>query len=84
MKACGVCGTDLHIHDGEFIARVRLQKSNCQAATDYNSLQFPLIPGHEVVGTVAAVGKNVKQFKIGERVVADVSVREALKRNETC
>jgi hypothetical protein len=22
VKACGVCGTDLHIHDGEFGARV--------------------------------------------------------------
>jgi len=24
VKACGVCGTDLHIHDGEFIARFPL------------------------------------------------------------
>jgi D-arabinitol dehydrogenase (NADP+) len=55
VKACGVCGTDLHIHDGEFIAR------------------FPLIPGHETVGVVAGMGKNVKDFKIGERVVADNS-----------
>jgi D-arabinitol dehydrogenase (NADP+) len=23
VKACGVCGTDLHIHEGEFIAKVR-------------------------------------------------------------
>lgn len=22
VAACGVCGTDLHIHDGEFIAKV--------------------------------------------------------------
>lgn len=21
VKACGVCGTDLHIHEGEFIAK---------------------------------------------------------------
>ncbi|KAI4153808.1 MAG: hypothetical protein LQ340_002082 [Diploschistes diacapsis] len=55
VKACGVCGTDLHIHEGEFIAR------------------FPLIPGHEVVGVIAALGKDVKGFKVGERVVADVS-----------
>lgn len=39
VKACGVCGTDLHIHEGEFIAK------------------FPLIPGHETVGVIAAVGK---------------------------
>lgn len=24
VKACGVCGTDLHIHEGEFIAKVGL------------------------------------------------------------
>lgn len=55
VKACGVCGTDLHIHDGEFIAK------------------FPLIPGHETVGVIAALGKNVKGFQIGERVAADNS-----------
>lgn len=55
VKACGVCGTDLHIHDGEFIAK------------------FPLIPGHETVGVVAAVGKDVKGFEIGDRVAADNS-----------
>ncbi|KAK9351805.1 chaperonin 10-like protein [Lipomyces doorenjongii] len=55
VAACGVCGTDLHIHEGEFIAR------------------FPLIPGHEVVGNVVAMGKNVKEFQLGDRVVADNS-----------
>ena len=35
---------------------------------------FPLIPGHEVCGTVAAVGKDVTGFEHGERVVADPSV----------
>lgn len=55
VKACGVCGTDLHIHDGEFIAK------------------FPLIPGHETVGIVAAVGPAVKDFTVGERVCADNS-----------
>ncbi|KAG0128892.1 chaperonin 10-like protein [Tuber indicum] len=55
VKACGVCGTDLHIHEGEFIAK------------------FPLIPGHETVGVVAAIGKDVKGFEVGERVCADNS-----------
>jgi threonine dehydrogenase-like Zn-dependent dehydrogenase len=33
--------------------------------------------GHEVVGVVAAIGKDVKSFTAGERVVADNSVRVA-------
>ena len=47
----GVCGTDLHIHNGEFMTA------------------YPLTPGHEVVGTVAAIGKNVKNLKAGQRWV---------------
>ena len=36
----GVCGTDLHIHHGDFNA------------------VFPLIPGHELVGTIDALGEG--------------------------
>ena len=53
VRACGICGTDLHIHAGEFLAR------------------FPLIPGHEIAGEVAAVGSAVRGLKPGDRVVAD-------------
>jgi D-arabinitol dehydrogenase (NADP+) len=37
------------------------------------ALQFPLVPGHETVGEIAAFGASVKGFKVGERVVADNS-----------
>jgi propanol-preferring alcohol dehydrogenase len=30
--------------------------------------KLPLIPGHEIVGTVAQLGKGVDRFKIGDRV----------------
>ena len=30
--------------------------------------KLPLIPGHEIVGTVAAKGKNVERFAIGQRL----------------
>lgn len=56
VSACGVCGTDAHIHEGEFISK------------------FPLIPGHESIGVVVKVGQNVKDFKEGDRCVADVGI----------
>jgi alcohol dehydrogenase, propanol-preferring len=30
--------------------------------------KLPLIPGHEIIGTVAVKGKNVSRFKVGDRV----------------
>ncbi|KAH9477816.1 N-terminal acetyltransferase A complex catalytic subunit ard1 [Psilocybe cubensis] len=36
--------------------------------------QFPLIPGHEAIGTIVEMGKNVKGFSIGDRCVADVGI----------
>ncbi|KAF9523261.1 NADP+-dependent D-mannitol dehydrogenase [Crepidotus variabilis] len=56
VSSCGVCGTDAHIHEGEFISK------------------FPLIPGHEAIGTVVEMGKNVKGFSMGDRCVADVGI----------
>jgi hypothetical protein len=29
---------------------------------------FPLVPGHEVIGTVAAIGRHVEVLRIGQRV----------------
>lgn len=35
---------------------------------DWGISQYPLIPGHEVVGTVAHIGDSVKQLKPGQKV----------------
>src|SRR5688500_401580 len=32
------------------------------------SPKLPLVPGHEVIGRVAALGEGVEQFRIGDRV----------------
>jgi len=37
-------------------------------ANDWGISQYPFIPGHEVIGTVAAVGGEVRSVKAGERV----------------
>ena len=52
----GVCGTDLHIHNGEFMTA------------------YPLTPGHEVVGTIDAVGAGASRFRIGEQVTVNPNV----------
>lgn len=33
---------------------------------DWGETRFPLVPGHEVVGKVTQVGKNVRKFKVGD------------------
>jgi D-arabinose 1-dehydrogenase-like Zn-dependent alcohol dehydrogenase len=50
VAACGVCHTDLHAIDGDWPVRATL----------------PLIPGHEGVGTVVAVGAGVQHVKKGD------------------
>ncbi|WP_369789736.1 NAD(P)-dependent alcohol dehydrogenase [Rouxiella sp. WC2420] len=39
-----------------------------QARNDWGGSQYPVIPGHEVVGRVKSVGKNVTKFKAGDNV----------------
>jgi len=38
------------------------------AKNDWGRSNYPLVPGHEIVGTVNAVGADVKQFKLGQKV----------------
>ncbi len=56
VKACGVCGTDVHIFEG-----------SDGAAKVYP----PEILGHEYSGLICEVGENVTNFKVGDRVCVD-------------
>lgn len=68
----GICGTDLHILDVKnfflWITKINdwYLKGSFPAKTD-----SPLILGHEFVGTVQAVGSEVKTFKIGDKVAVN-------------
>jgi propanol-preferring alcohol dehydrogenase len=53
--ACGVCHSDLHLADGDWDLLRPITK-------------LPLILGHEVAGTVAALGEGVTELKVGDRV----------------
>jgi len=56
VKCCGVCGTDIHIYNGD---------GGSGAVTP------PRVPGHEFSGVIAAVGSKVTSVKVGDRVSGD-------------
>lgn len=35
---------------------------------DWGNSQFPLVPGHEIVGEITAIGSEVKGLKVGDKV----------------
>lgn len=37
-----------------------------QARNEWGGSQFPMVPGHEIVGKVVEVGKKVSHFKVGQ------------------
>jgi len=39
-----------------------------QARNDWSNTQYPCVPGHEVVGTVTAIGQGVSMVKVGDVV----------------
>ena len=38
-----------------------------QARNEWNNALYPMVPGHEIVGTVKQVGSKVTKFKVGDR-----------------
>lgn len=56
VMACGVCGSDVHIFEGE------------QGST---TTEPPLIQGHEFSGIIEKIGTEVKGWKVGDRVCID-------------
>jgi propanol-preferring alcohol dehydrogenase len=55
VVACGVCRSNLHMIEGDW------------AGAGLPAIS-PIVPGHEVTGTVDAVGADVAGFSIGDRV----------------
>jgi propanol-preferring alcohol dehydrogenase len=55
VRACGVCRSNLHMIEGDWL--------------DGGVPGFtPIVPGHEVVGVVSSVGSQVTSMAVGDRV----------------
>src|SRR5579862_853092 len=57
VEKAGLCGTDHHIYAWDGWAQQRIKT--------------PIVVGHEFMGTVAAVGSEVRAIRVGERVSAE-------------
>jgi propanol-preferring alcohol dehydrogenase len=55
IEACGVCRSNLHLIEGDW------KKFGSPSS-------LPVVPGHEVVGTVEDVTTGVKKIRVGDRV----------------
>jgi threonine 3-dehydrogenase len=60
VKSAAICGTDIHIYQWNEYAASRIT--------------LPLLFGHEYSAEVVEVGKNVKNFRPGDRVAAETHV----------
>ena len=59
VHACGICGSDIHVYNSDL-----LTEDSTKVIGDYR------IIGHEFTGEIVEVGKNLKTFKVGERVAS--------------
>ena len=45
-----------------------------QAREEWGAALFPMVPGHEIVGTVTNVGTSVTKFKVGQKIGVGVFI----------
>ena len=65
VHAASICGTDIHYYKWNQSAEDFARKFN---------VQFPFIIGHECAGEIVAVGSDVKNRKVGERVALETHI----------
>lgn len=64
VESAGICHSDLHLWEGGYAG-----PQGVFMKVEDRGVKFPLTPGHEVAGSIAEIGPNVKGFSKGERVL---------------
>ncbi len=59
VKYCGISGTDLLMYEWH---------------PDLRDMQLPVIMGHEFAGVIDEIGRDVTDFRVGERVAVDPGI----------
>jgi len=72
VKLGGICGTDLHL----------LVLDVSKALSNFSS--YPAVLGHEFVGSIVELGKNVDNFSIGDRVAIEPIIACEVRDLEPC
>src|SRR5271170_472624 len=67
VRNAAICGTDLHIYNWDKWAA--------------RTIPVPMVVGHEYVGVIAAVGRDVKHLEIGQRVSGEGHITCGVCRN---
>ncbi|HEO8418761.1 MDR/zinc-dependent alcohol dehydrogenase-like family protein [Niallia sp. FSL W8-0635] len=63
VEACGICAGDAKAYDGA----PSFWGDEKQPAY----IKAPMIPGHEFIGNIVAVGNKVEGYKVGDRVISE-------------
>lgn len=67
IKKTAICGTDIHIYNWDEWAQ--------------SALSPPVVIGHEFVGVISELGKEVRGFKVGDRVSGEGHLTCGICRN---
>ena len=59
MRACGICGTDMHVYNSALLVEASTKKIGGRR-----------IIGHEFAGEIVEVGRRVNDLKVGDRVAS--------------
>lgn len=81
VEACGICFSDIKLinafsdHPRKGPVTSGLSPDQLAAIPSYKPGETPVVPGHEPVGVIVAVGDQVTKHKVGERVLIQTDYR---------